>query len=57
MTFLVIIESNLTNVLIIIVSLFISAFSFLFGIVNLINPEVSDEYLFQNTVVCIDFVF
>lgn len=53
MTFLVIIESNLTNVLIIIVSLFISAFSFLFGIVNLINPEVSDEYLFQNTVVCI----
>ena len=53
MKFLVIKTSNLTNILIIVVSLPISAFSFLFGIANLINPEVSDEYLFQNTVVCL----
>jgi len=53
MAFLVIKESNFTNVLIIVVSLFISAFSFLFGIANLIGTEVSDEYLFLNTVVCI----
>jgi len=51
--FLVIKTSPLTNLLIIIGSLIISAFSLLFGIANLINPEVSDEYLFQNTVVCI----
>lgn len=53
MAFLVIKESNFTNVLIIVVSLFISTFSFLFGIANLIGTEVSDEYLFLNTVVCI----
>ncbi len=54
MKFLVIKTSNLTNILIIVVSLAISAFSFLFGIANLINPDVvSDEYLFQNTVVCL----
>lgn len=53
MKFLVIKTSNLTNILIIVVSLAISAFSFLFGIANLVNPEVSDEYLFQNTVVCL----
>ena len=53
MKFLVIKTSNLTNILIIVVSLAISAFSFLFGIANLINPEVSDEYLFQTTVVCL----
>ena len=45
--------SNLINVVIIIISLFISAFSLLFGIANLINPDVSDEYLFENTVICI----
>ncbi len=45
--------SGLTNVVIIIISLFISVFSFLFGIANFIYPEVSDEFLFQNTVVCI----
>ena len=53
MKFLVIKTSNLTNILIIVVSLTISAFSFLFGIANLVNPEVSDEYLFQITVVCL----
>ena len=51
MKFLLIKTSNLTNILIIVISLPLSAFSFLFGIANLINPEVSDEHLFQNTVV------
>ncbi len=45
--------SNLANVLILLASLIISFFFFLFGIANLINPDVSDEFLFQNTVVCI----
>ncbi len=53
MKFLIIKTSNLINVVIIIISLFICAFSLLFGIANLINPEVSDEYLLQNTAICI----
>ena len=54
MKFLVIRTSIVANILIIVVALTISAFSFLFGIANLINPDVvSDEYLFQNTVACL----
>ncbi len=40
------------HIFIILFSLFISAFTFLFGIANQINPEVSDEFLFKNTLVC-----
>ena len=53
MKFLIIKTSKLINIMIIVASLLISAFSLLFGIANLINPEVADEYLFQNTIVCI----
>jgi hypothetical protein len=53
MKYPVIYESNVTNIFIILFSLFISAFTLLFGIANLINPEVSDEFLFKNTLVCI----
>ena len=45
--------SNLNNTLIIVVSLFISGFFLLFGIANLINPDVPIEFLMQNTIVCI----
>jgi len=53
MKLFVIRESYFINIVILILSLFISVFSLLFGIGNLINPEVSDEYLLQNTLICI----
>ncbi len=53
MKFLVIRESYLLNIVILLVSLFVSFFSFSFGIVNLISPDVSDDFLVQNTIVCI----
>ena len=52
MSFLVIRASNLTNVLILLTSLFFSYFFFLFGIANLVTPDVPDEFLVQNTIVC-----
>ncbi len=52
MKFLIIKASNITNVLVLIATLIISYFSFLFGIANYINPDVPDAYLSQNTVVC-----
>jgi len=45
--------SNLKNTVIIIVSTFFCGFFFLFGIANLINPDVPNELLKQNTIVCI----
>ena len=51
MNMLIIKTSNLVNIVIIAVSLFMSYFAFLFGISNLINPDVADAYLTQNTVV------
>jgi hypothetical protein len=53
MIFLIIKTSNLINAVIIAASLFISGFLFLFGIANLINPDVPQEFLLQNTIVCI----
>lgn len=53
MKFPIIKTSNLINTVIIIVSLFICGFFLLFGIANLINPDVPDEFLKQNTIVCI----
>ena len=53
MKFLIIKTSNLINIVIIVASLFISGFFLLFGIANLINPDVPDAYLLQNTIVCI----
>ncbi len=52
MKFPVIRESYFLNIVILVCSVFISGFTLLFGIANLINPEVSEEYLFQNTIVC-----
>ena len=53
MKFPILKTSNLKNIVIIIISLFISAFLLLFGIANLINPDVADVYLLQNTIMCI----
>ena len=51
MNFPIIKTSNLKNILIIVVSLFFSGFFLVFGVANLINPDVADRYLFQNAVV------
>ncbi len=53
MAFLEIRSSTLTNLAIIIVGLLISGFLLLFGVANLINPDVPDAYLKQNTKVCL----
>jgi len=53
MNFPIIKTSNLKNTVIIVVSLFISSFFLLFGIANLIYPDVPSEHLLQNTIVCI----
>lgn len=41
------------NVVLIILALPIAGFLLLMGVANLIHPEVSDEYLFMNTVMCL----
>ncbi len=53
MKFPVIKTSIFVNILIIIISLFISALFLLFGIANIINPDVPQEFLKQNTIVCL----
>jgi len=53
MKFPIIKTSYLLNTVIIVVSLSISYFFLLFGIANLIYPDVPNEYLLQNTIVCI----
>lgn len=53
MKFLIIKTSILKNTLIIITSLFFSGLFLIFGITNLINPDVPQEFLNQNTIVCI----
>lgn len=49
-------ESYFMNIVILIFSLFVGFFSLLFGLANLINPEVSDEFLIQNTLICIALI-
>ena len=46
-------ESYFLNIIILVSSLFVSFFAFLFGIANLITPDVSEDFLVQNTIVCI----
>jgi len=53
MAFLEIRTSTITNLAILIVGLLISGFLLLFGVANLINPDVPDAYLKQNTKVCL----
>ncbi len=55
MAFLKIRTSTAINVLIIIVGVIVSGFLLLFGIANLINPDVPEDYLDQNTKVCLVF--
>ena len=53
MAFLEIRNSTITNLAILIVGLLISGFLLLFGVANLINPDVPDAYLKQNTKICL----
>jgi len=53
MAFLEIRTSNVINVIILIIGLLVSGFLLLFGVANLINPDVPDAYLKQNTKVCL----
>jgi len=53
MSYLVLRTSIFVNVIIIIVGLLASGFLLLFGIANLINPDVPDDYLTQNTMICL----
>jgi hypothetical protein len=53
MAFLEIRSSTAISVVIIIFGLFFSGLLLLFGIANLITPDVSDDYLTQNTVACL----
>lgn len=53
MAFLKIRTSTTISVILIIVGLLFSGFFLLFGVANLINPDVSEEYLTQNTIVCL----
>jgi len=53
MAFLEIRTSTMTNLAILIIGLIISGFLLLFGVANLINPDVPDAYLKQNTKICL----
>ena len=53
MAFLKLHTSKTLSVILIIVGLLFSGFFLLFGVANLINPDVSDEYLTQNTIACL----
>ena len=53
MAFLEIRTSITINVFIIIVGVIVSGFLLFFGIANLINPDVPEAYLNQNTKVCL----
>jgi len=53
MAFLKIRTSTTLSVILIIVGLLFSGFFLLFGVANLINPEVSDGDLTQNTIACL----
>lgn len=41
------------NVVLILLALPIAGFLLLMGLANLIHPDVSDKYLFMNTVMCL----
>jgi len=41
------------NIVLIIAGVLVSGFLLLFGVANLINPDVPDAYLAQNTKVCL----
>jgi membrane protein implicated in regulation of membrane protease activity len=51
--FLEIRAQPVVNAVLIILALPIAGFLLLMGIANLIQPDVSDKYLFMNTVMCL----
>ena len=53
MAFLEIRASTMMNVVTIIFGLLLTGFLLLFGVANLINPDVPDAYLAQNTRTCL----
>ncbi|OFY60476.1 MAG: hypothetical protein A2Y71_12020 [Bacteroidetes bacterium RBG_13_42_15] len=53
MAFLEIHTSTAISIIILTVGLLVGGFLLLFGIANLINPDVPDGYLTQNTKVCL----
>ena len=53
MKFPIVRASNLINAVIIVIALCISGLLMLFGIANLISPDVADEYRMQNTIACV----
>lgn len=52
MSFPILRTSVIINVIILIISLNVSGFLLLFGIANLIKPDVPDAYMTQNTWIC-----
>ncbi len=53
MAFLEIRTSTIINLVILTIGLLVSGFLLLFGVANLINPDVPEAYLKQNTKVCL----
>jgi len=53
MAFLEIRCSIFINVFLIILGLFLAGFLLLFGVANLIHPDVPEAYLKQNTITCL----
>ena len=53
MAFLKLHTSKTLGAIIITVGFLLSGFLLLFGVANLISPDVSDEYLTQNTIACL----
>jgi len=47
---------SLLNIITIILGVLIASFLLLFGVANLINPDVPDKYLDQNIRVCVMFI-
>ena len=56
MKFLNIAPSPVLSIITIVLGVLIASFLLLFGVANLINPDVPDSYLDQNTLVCVMFV-
>jgi hypothetical protein len=48
--------SRVFSVITIVLGVLVASFLLLFGVANLINPDVPDSYLDQNTRVCVMFI-
>lgn len=56
MKFLKIAPSPVLSIITIVLGVLTASFLLLFGVANLINPDVPDSYLDQNTLVCVMFI-